>query len=109
MSPLAVPNISVNILPDAMPVLGENYTFMCEIIIDNDINEMLSYSYLLNGVFNPLTSPFGRVESLSLSEAGVYQCSVEIDSPYLRDTVTVMSPPDQLNVSLTSEGTNRLL
>ena len=99
-----VPAITLSIINNDTPILGEDFGFMCEVVIDNDINESISYSFLHNNVTNSSTGPSVSIDTLRLSDTGVYMCSVVIDSPYINNNISlVTSEEDQLVINLTSE------
>ena len=99
-----VPEITLSIISNHTPIIGEDFGFMCEVEIDNDINESISYSFLHNNVTNSSTGPFVSIETLRLSDTGVYMCSVVIDSPYINNNISLVTlEEDQLIVSLPSE------
>ena len=99
-----VPAITLSIISNDAPILGEDFGFMCEVVIDNDINESISYSFLHNNITNSSTGPFVNIDTLRLSDTGVYLCSVVIDSPYINNNISlVTSEEDQLVINLTSE------
>ena len=99
-----VPEITLSIVSNDTPILGEDYGFMCEVAIDNNIDESISYSFLHNNVTNSSTGPFVNIETLRLSDTGVYMCSVVIDSPYINNNISLLTfEEDQLVISLPSE------
>ena len=86
-------------------VLGEEYTFTCDVAIAHFISETISYSSRRNNG-DPMSSddPFITIDSLSLSDAGVYQCVVEIASPYITSNITLTTTEEeQLTIPLASK------
>ena len=94
-----MPDISVNVEPDGVPTLGQDYTFMCEVIIAHDIDEALTYSVIHNDVETALSLPFVVFEPLTSADAGIYQCSVEIASPYLDSPVILVTRPEEQTIT----------
>ena len=84
---------------DGVATLGRDYTFMCEVIIASDIDEDLAYSVIHNGVEMPLSLPFVVFEPLTLADVGIYQCFVEIASPYLDDPVRLTTEPEEQTIT----------
>ena len=102
----SVPDISFNISTTEQPVLGGNFSFMCEVTIANDIAETLSYTLIRNEMNqDTLTLEESFIISfqpLTLADAGVYQCSVVISSPYLNNNITMTTHRNELILNFTS-------
>ena len=85
-------------------MLGENFTFTCEVTIANDIAETLSYTLIRNENAAPLEEPFTvSFQPLTLADAGVYQCSVVISSPYLNNDIIITTDPEEFVLNFQSE------
>lgn len=87
----AVPEISVDIRGSSRLILGQDYSFMCAVTIDNDIDSDIAYTLLHNNITTLLAVPFVLFEPLTLADAGIYQCMVEITSPYITGAVMMMA------------------
>ena len=57
--------------------------------MENDLQSSITYTLLHDGVTTPLQLPFTSFQPLTLAEAGVYQCSMEIASPYIDGVITM--------------------
>ena len=78
--------------------MGENYFFTCNVSISSDISASFSYS-LIRGAGGALTTvnttslPMVQFSALTLADAGSYQCSVTISSPFLTNDTTLLTEP----------------
>ena len=96
--PSAVPEITASTNSPLTPVLGEAYFFTCNVSISSDISPSFSYS-LIRGAGGALTTvntaslPMVQFSALTLADAGSYQCSVTISSPFLTNDITVTTEP----------------
>lgn len=102
---LIVPNITVDIRSDinAPAILGQDYSFMCAVTIDSDIDSDITYTLLHNNVSDILEVPVVSFQPLTVTDGGIYQCMVEISSPYLTDPVVRTTLPEEQNITFQCE------
>lgn len=79
----------MDILSNDLPALGEEYQLTCAVTIEYDtesnVTYMLSHENLNRVASDPVSVMF---DAITLADAGIYQCSADITSPYF-DTITL--------------------
>ena len=106
---LPVPDISLVITSSGTPVVGEDYFFICTVTNTRGIGAVISIGIVIDGDSSmlmplPVTSFLLPLSPLTLSDAGIYQCSVEVDSPYITNTIALMTAPEEQTIRVTSKG-----
>ena len=76
---------------------------MCTVAIEYDINSVIAYTVLHNNVSTVLETPFMSFQPLTLADRGIYQCTVEITSPYINDAIVLMTSPEEQNLTFQCE------
>ena len=60
------------------------YRLDCQLNIANDLRANISYALIINGVASTFpTAPSREISPLTYSDAGEYQCAINLTSPYL--------------------------
>ena len=93
-------------------MVGRPYSFTCDVIVENDFGQRISYSFLQNNeiITNQSSEASLEFTHLSLTDAGIYECSVEISSDLLINNIVRTAMQGDQTVNLTSEfPVNRIL
>lgn len=89
------------------PVVGGDYSFTCTVTNTGGIDAAISYGLVHNGESSgliplPVESFTVPLSPLTLSQVGTYQCSVEVDSPYIDNVIALLSAPEEQTIRVTS-------
>lgn len=81
-----VPDTSVDILSNDLPVLGEEYQLTCAVTIEYSTEINIAYTLSHENLDRVASDPVSVMfDAIGLEDAGIYQCSAEITSPYFNN------------------------
>ena len=110
---ITVPTVNVSITSiGGIPMVGRPYNFTCDVVVENDFGQRILYSFLQNNeiITNQSSEASLEFTHLSLADAGIYECSVEISSDLLINNIVRTTMQGDQIVNLTSEfPVNRIL
>ena len=103
---ITVPTVNVSIMSiGGVPMVGRSYEFTCDVIVETDFGQRILYSFLQNNeiITNQSSEASLEFTRLSLADAGIYECSVEISSDLLINNIMRTTMQGNQIVNLISE------
>ena len=77
---------------EALPVLGLSHNLTCNIILGaRNLNASINYVWEMDRIQIMANTSTLSFQSLRLSDAGEYTCSVIVRSPYLHNEITAVT------------------
>ena len=79
-------------------VLGENYNLTCTVMGADKLSPMISYKWIQNGDIVETIDNILSFSHFRLSNTGIYSCTVNISSNYVKEIITMTSNTTTLQV-----------
>ena len=108
----SVPEITASFSTQGSPVLGNSFSINCAVSNTDNLDATITYSLNRLPSGAPTTAdtsslPIVSFDAITLADAGSYQCSANVSSPFLTDNIIVLTEPP-INIVLPCEFCTRL-